>query len=74
MPQQSASKLFEYNLKNLQETCKLRGENRKRVLKEMEFMRTHEFKSMPRPENKSFGVWIKRKKPIRKIKNFKCKR
>ena len=66
--------LFAYNLKNLQETCKLRGESRKRVLKEMEFLRTHEFKSMPRKGNKSFGVWVKRKKPIRKIKNFKCKR
>ena len=75
----TASDIFAYNLKNLKSTCKLRGENRKRVLKEMEFMRTHQFKKQPKKakrmgiKNKFYGKWVKRSKPI-KIINFKCKR
>ena len=69
-----ASKLFAYNLKNLKESCKRRGDHRKIFLGDLEFMRTHKFKSMPRKDNKGFGVWVKRKKPIKKIKGFVCRR
>ena len=71
-----SSDIFAYNLKNLKTTCNLRGANRKRVLGEMEFMRTHEFKkSKIRPPGASagYGHWVKRKNPIKKI-NFKCGR
>lgn len=68
----SVEQLFAYNLKNLKESCKMRGDNRKRFLGELEFQRTHKFKSMPRKDNKHFGVWVKRKKPIKKLKEFVC--
>ena len=48
----------------------MRGEPRKRFLGELEFMRTHKFKRIPRKGNKHFGVWVKRKSPIKKIKNI----
>ena len=69
------SDIFAYNLKNLKSTCKLRGENRKRVLGEMEFMRTHKWDPKLRKNKWGYmtGRWVKRSKPI-KIINFKCKK
>ena len=67
-----SSELFAYNLKNLKESCKMRGNPKKIFLGELEFMRTHKFKSMPRKDNKDFGKWVKRKKFIKKIKEFRC--
>ena len=50
-----SSEIFAYNLKNLKESCKMRGNPRKRFLGELEFMRIHKFKSIPRKDNKDFG-------------------
>lgn len=68
----TSSELFAYNLKNLKESCKMRGNNRKQFLENLEFMRTHEFKKIPKKDNPHFGMWVKRKHPLKKINNFKC--
>ena len=69
-----SSKVFAYNLNNLKQSCKMRGEHRRIFLGDLEFMRTHKFKSMPRKDNKTFGKWVERKVPIKKIKGFACRR
>lgn len=63
----SIQKLFAYNRSNLLAAKRMRGANRIRFLRELEFQRTHTFKSMPRKDNKSFGRWVLRKNPIKKI-------
>jgi len=74
------SDIFAYNKKNLKDVIrKNRGSEKARILKEMEFQRTHKFLLQPKKakrlgiDNDSYGKWVKRKSPIPKYNLDKLK-
>lgn len=71
-----SSKIFAYNKRNLKDAIrKYRGSNLNRVLKEIEFMRTHKFKKgVVNPYGHATGMWVKRDKPLRKVNIEKLKK
>jgi hypothetical protein len=67
--------LFKYTESNVRSVARMRSSKEKRRQeRELEFNRTHKFKRQPLKakrlgiKNKSYGKWVKRKKPLRKIR------
>ena len=68
--------VFTYNKKNLASAKKMRGFPRANYLDMLEHNRTKTFKKQPKKAKRlgitgsHYGKWIKRKKPINKIKGL----